>query len=111
MAKLKTGIRKDDFEKYFKYDSEEEIYVIDTKQLFDLMLWDAGDTNMESEFQQLLMKYYNITAKESGEGVDVKFVKQLVKAWMEDKGMYKTENLVCKAFLSVLDDNNGDGGW
>ena len=102
---MKTGIRQDDFKKYFKYDSEEEIYVVDTKQLFELMLCDAGDTNMVYEFQQLLMKYYNITAKESCEGVDGKFLKQLVKTWMEDKSIYKTENLVCKAFLSVMDDN------
>lgn len=109
---MKTGIRQDDFKKYFKYDSEEEIYVVDTKQLFEMMLCDAGDTNMVYEFQQLLMKYYNITAKDSCEGVDGKFLKQLVKTWMEDKSIYKTENLVCKAFLSVMDDNNGiNGGW
>ena len=107
MAKLTTGIKQVDFEKYFKYDSEEEIYVVDTKQLFEMMLCDAGYTNMVYEFQQLLQKYYNITAKESCEGVDVKFLKQMVKTWLENQDLYKSENLVCKAFLEVLNDNSG----
>jgi hypothetical protein len=107
MAKLTTGIRQVDFKKYFKYDSDEEIYLVDTKQLLEMMLCDAGDTNMVYEFQQLLMKYYNITAKESCEGVDVKFLSQLVKTWLGNQDLYKSENLVCKAFLEVLNDNSG----
>ena len=111
MAKLTTGIRQDDFKKYFKYDSDEEIYLVDSKQLMEMMLCDAGDTNMVYEFQQLLMKYYNITAKESCEGVDVKFLSQLVKTWLGNQDLYKSENLVCKAFLEVLNDNSGESNW
>lgn len=109
MAKLKTGIRENDFKKYFKYNSDEEVYEVDTKILFDLMLTDSVDIGREDEFAELLSKKFEEVTRDKG--LDTKLVKKLVKNWYDGADiMSEAETFIVKGMLTLLNDMSR-GRW
>lgn len=97
---MKTGIRKEYFEKYFQYNEDEEVYEVDTKKLFDMAISDSVDTGNENEFFRILMRKFEELSCDLN--VDDKFMIKLFKNYTNNLEVFETEKYVIKAMLTIM---------
>lgn len=97
---MKTGIRKDLFEQYFKYNADEEVYEVDTKKLFDIAIGDSVDTYNTEEFFNILTKKFEEMSRDLN--VDDKFMIKLFKNYTNNLEVYETERYIIKAMLNIM---------
>lgn len=97
---MKTGIRKDYFEKYFQYNADEDVYEVETKKLFDMAISDSVDTGNEEEFFRILMRKFEELSRDLH--VDDKFMIKLFKNYTNNLEVFETEKYIIKAMLNIM---------
>ena len=101
---MKTGIRKDFFEKYFQYNADAEVYEVDTKTLFDIAISDSVETSNEDEFFHILTKKFEELSRDLN--VDDKFMIKLFKNYTSNLDVYATEKYIIKAMLNIMKEHS-----
>lgn len=101
---MKTGIRKDLFEQYFKYNADEEVYEVDTKKLFDMAISDSIETYNEEEFFSILTKKFEEMSRDMT--VDNKFMIKLFKNYTNNLEVFETERYIIKAMLNIMKEHS-----